>query len=200
MATSYRKVRPLDPRDILVLDSARKPDPRPMPELSKLPRLDAPTALYPVETLVEALGKLRKIEPKNLQPGQSFTLSSARALVEGRGWLEVYNTCVVDPRSPTYQFVNNVGFGDESRQVNVWLSNLVPGRSYIVQLRVQAGQGGTFHIGTGEGDHLTRPAGDQTIPVLLFQVERDLSLVRIDNRGGAYYWAFVDATVTALEL
>lgn len=198
MATSYRKLPSFDPKDLIVLPKTLGAPKLQRPLADKLQKLDVPTPLYDVTTILDAVRKLGRIESKNLQPGQSFTLSARQAWIEGRGWIEAFNVVCVAPTHPTIQFIQNVGSSDEGRHVDIWLSNLVPGRSYIAQVRVQAGQGGTFHIGTGEGDHLTAPGGDRTIPVLLFTVERDLSLISIKNLG-ASYWAFADVTITAIE-
>lgn len=196
MATSYRKIHPLSPKDILVFDQAAPQKPERV-QLDKAPQLAEPTHLHDVTAIVEQLGKLGKLTPKNIQPGDTFTLSPRQAWLEGRGYLDVYNSVIFAADLPNIQFINGVGPSDDARNVQIWLRGLTPGHSYIAQIRVQAGTGGTFQIGTGEGGRQTAPGGDQTIPVLLFQVRGELSLIRIENHG-AWYWAFVDVTITAL--
>jgi len=196
MATSYRKIPKLNPKDILVFDQAPALKPQRV-EIAKAPQLSAPTRLHDVTTLVEQLGKLGKLTPKKIEPGATFTLSPRQAWIDGRGYLDVYNSVIFASDEPNIQFIDSVGPSDDARNVQIWLRGLTPGHSYIAQIRVQAGTGGTFHIGTGEGGQQTAAGGDQTIPVLLFQVRGELSLIRIENHG-AWYWAFVDVTVSAL--
>lgn len=196
MATSYRKTSPLSPKDILVFDQAPAQKPHRV-EIEKAPQLAAPTRLHDIHEIVEQLGKLGKLTPKNIQPGDTFTLSPRQAWLENRGYLDVYNSVIVASDLPNIQFINSVGPSDEARNVQIWLRGLTPGHSYIAQIRVQAGTGGTFNISTGEGGRQTAAGGDQTIAVLLFQVRGELSLIRVENHG-AWYWAFVDATITAL--
>lgn len=197
MATSYRKSSMLDSRDILVFDKVPEPPKRRI-TVDKAPALQAPPKLHAVKDLLAAFRQLPQLRNQNLQPGESFTLSPRQAWIDDRGWVDAFNCVVVAPDEPNFQFVRGIGNSDEARQVDIWLKNLIPGRSYLAQVRLQAGDGGQFHIGTGEGTHQTAPGGDRVVPVLLFQVQRELSLIRIENHG-AYYWAFVDVQITALE-
>ncbi len=200
MATSYRKRSPLDPKDILVFEKAATP-PKRKSEVQKIPEMTAPTQLHDVAQIVEAInriGKYGKFEPKKLQAGDSFTLSPRHAWIEGRGYLEALNIIAFAPDMPTIQFVDSIGPSDDARFVDIWLQNLTPGQSYIAQIRVVAGQGGEFHVRTSNATHAIVPGGDRTIPVLLFQVADPLALIKITNIGDAYYWAFVDVTITAI--
>lgn len=199
VATSYRKIKPLDPQDFLVFDKVPpvKPQPEKLPQLAKLPQLDAPPRLHDISALLESLGKLGKLTPKDIQPGDTFTLSPRQPYIENRGSLEVLNALLYVPDVPNIQFIDSFGGADEARYVQVWLRGLTPGHSYIAQIRVQAGGNGTFQVSTGEGGRQTSPGGDRTIPVLLSRVGHELSLIRVINLG-ASYWAFVDVTVTAI--
>lgn len=153
MATSYRKQSPLEPRDILVFDKVPAPPPRKY-NVQKVPESRAPTALYETTQLVEAinqLGKYGKFEPGKLDVGDSFTLSPRHAWIEDRGFIDAFNAVIFAPDMPTIQFIDSVGPHDDARKVDIWLRNLTPGRSYIAQVRVLAGEGGEFHVRTGEG-------------------------------------------------
>jgi hypothetical protein len=198
MATSYRKLPHLNPSNILVFDKPTLPPKEPPVEVQKLPKLDKPSALHDVQALLEQMRKLPQLKAEKWQVGETYTLSARKPWIDNRGYIEAFQPLMAIAEQPTYQFVNNVGISDDARNIQVWLTDLTPGASYIVQLRVQAGTGGQFKISTGEGGRQTAPAGDQTIAVLLFQVERQMSLVRVENHG-AHYWAFVDATITAIQ-
>lgn len=202
MATSYRKpgLKPVlaDPKDILVFDKQPAAPLAAKPALGKLPELKSPPQFYDTGHLIEQLAKGGMLKSENLQPGESFTLSPRRAWIEDRGWLDALNLLMVASDAPNFQFISQIGPGDDARHVDIWLRNLIPGRSYIAQVRVQAGNPGTFRISTGEGTRQTAPGGDRTIPVLLFQVQRELSLIRIESHGSSY-WAFVDVQITALQ-
>mgnify|MGYP006888937217 CR=1 FL=1 len=194
MATSYRKLQP-DIDKILVFERPPLPQPRPAPE--KLPSFHKPTELHDVHALLDRLRKLPKLRSEKWEVGETYTLSARKPWVEDRGYIDAFQPIMAIPEQPTFQFANHIGVSDEGRHIEIWLTRLTPGASYIVQLRLQAGTGGTYHISTGEGTHQTSAGGDQTVAVLLYQVEREMSLVRIENHG-ASYWAFVDATITAI--
>jgi len=195
MATSYRRLSKQDPGAILVFERPTLPQ---KPQTAEnLPKLDKPPALTNVKDLIEQLRKLPTLKAEKWQVGESYTLSARKPWIEDRGYIDAFQPIMAIPGQPTYQFVNNIGISDEARHIEIWLTKLTPGASYIVQIRLQAGTGGQFKISTGEGTRQTAPGGDQTVAVLLFQVERELSLVRVENHG-ASYWAFVDATITAI--
>ena len=121
--------------------------PRPAPE--KLPAFNKPTALHDVHALLDQLRKLPKLRSEKWEVGETYTLSARKPWVEDRGYIDAFQPIMAIPEQPTFQFANHIGVSDEGRHIEIWLTRLTPGASYIVQLRLQAGTGGSGEFPVG---------------------------------------------------
>lgn len=149
-----------------------------------------------------ALGPLLKDRGIELlhhhQPATPLVLSPKVAHVEGRGWLNFFLARSVFGENGQAWFVRTEE-GEDYRKVEVWLTGLTRGASYLVQLRVTAHPSTAFEVrGSDTAGVQTVPAGYQlTIPVLVHDVDYSMSLVTVANHADAM-WGFYDATISAL--
>lgn len=193
MATSYRKPSPLDPGRVLVFQPEKDP-----PSTKERPVLKDITALHDIPEIVKQVPELfPRGGTQKIEPGATHTLSARTPWIEHVGWIETLHSLASFPTNPSYEFSVTPEVPDEYRQATIWLEELSPGSSYIVQLRLRGFQEGQYLISTGEGGRQQAPGGNTTIPVLLYQVARSISLVRVMAQGIGN-WALIDATITAI--
>lgn len=136
----------------------------------------------------------------HLNPGQSVTLSPRRNYIEGHGHLNFVNVSHVYGENDQAWYQRHDDQPDEYRQLEIWLSGLTPGSSYLVQIRVTGDAQGSWQVrGSDTGGVVSTVAGGymRTIPVLAHEVRYDLSLIEVEARG-MWQWGFFDAVVTAL--
>lgn len=171
-----------------------------------------PAPFQEIAHILEALGRgQRPLGP--LAPGASFMLSPSKPWVENLGYIHAHriNWYIAERGAAAVPgATNGVSFGlnDVIEPNRGWvqpdmhwylhLLELLPGHSYLIQLRV-GGDGGTFQVHTPDGAQLVVPVSDQqTIPVLLHRVTGKEATVVLACWNCPGYFHFFDAKITAL--
>ncbi len=136
----------------------------------------------------------------HLTPGESFVLSPRRNYVEGHGYLNFTNVSHVYGENDQAWFMRHDGQPDDYRKLDIWLTGLTAGASYLIQIRVTGESQGTWQVrGSDTGGVVTTVNGGYmlTIPVLVHDIRYTMSLVSVEARNMGS-WGFYDATVMAL--
>jgi hypothetical protein len=131
-------------------------------------------------------------------PGAPVVLSARTAFVENHGYLNFILPRFVSGENGQAWFLRT-NESEDYRKVEVWLTDLTVGASYLVQLRVTSGPDSSFEVrGSDTTGVQTVHGGYQlTIPVLVHEVHSSMSLVTVANHDD-HSWGFYDATITAL--
>lgn len=135
----------------------------------------------------------------HLGPGQTLRLSPRANHVEGHGHLNFINVRHLFGENDQAWFYSDDDQPDDARKVEIWLRGLTVGASYLVQIRVSGHAGGQWQVRGSDTTGVFTVAGgfERTIPVLVHEVDLDMSLVTI-NATGMNLWGFYDATISAL--
>lgn len=125
-------------------------------------------------------------------------LSARTSFAEGHGYLNFILPRFVSGENGQAWFLRT-NESEDYRKVEVWLTDLTPGASYLVQLRLTSGPASSFEIRGSDttGVQTVRGGYQLTVPVLVHDVHSSISLVTVANHDD-HSWGFYDATISAL--
>lgn len=150
----------------------------------------------------EAIERVRErgiVLKHHLGPGQSITLSPRVNWIEGHGHLNFINVRHLFGENNQAWFMTDDDQPDTARKLEIWLTGLTVGASFLVQIRVSGDASRNFEIRGSDTAGVTHVPGglDRTIPVLVHEVQYSMSLVTI-HAIDMWQWGFYDATITAM--
>ena len=172
---------------------AREPD-------VPLPRAAPPERLSHAH-LLDLLRRVEGVDIKRLDRGDDLRasdlrLSPRRPYIDGRGHLDFHGARVLGGDADLAHFTDD---DPELARVEIWLKGLVPGGSYLAQLRLSGPSSGRFRIrGSDTGGEIEFAAGPGlTVLVVLHDIQHELSLLAVEATGCAS-WTFYDISFTPL--
>ncbi|PCC74396.1 hypothetical protein SAMN02745121_04495 [Nannocystis exedens] len=172
---------------------AREPD---LP----LPRAAPPERLSHAH-LLDILRRVDGVDIKRLDRGDALRasdlrLSPRRPYIDGRGHLDFYGARVLGGDSDLAHFTDD---DPELARVEIWLKGLVPGGSYLAQLRLSGPSSGRFRVrGSDTGGEIEFAAGPGlTVLAVVQDVQHELSLLAVEALECAS-WTFYDISFTPL--
>lgn len=157
-----------------------------------------PGALLDRAAIDEILADRDIVVRHHQDPATPVVLSARTSFVEGHGYLNFILPRFVSGENGQAWFLRT-NESEDYRKVEVWLTGLTPGASYLVQLRVTSGPDTSFEVRGSDttGVQTVRGGYQLTIPVLVHDVHSSLSLVTVANHDD-HSWGFYDATISAL--
>lgn len=137
--------------------------------------------------------------PKAIIP--YLTLSAAKLLDSGKGWIEAVGCRTIFPTNPVIDFQTTNFNG----KISLWLDNLNVGDSFTVQFRVVCGLQGEWRISSSETPHIDTPIIPvfQSIDFFIPPVDSDSTMMLVeleptftDDYG---FWSFKDVIVNKVD-
>ncbi|WAS90309.1 hypothetical protein [Nannocystis punicea] len=163
-----------------------------------------PTPARPLShgQLLDILRRVESVDIKRLDRGDDLRigdlrLSPRRPYIEGRGHLAFYGARVLGGEADLAQFMYD---DPELARVEIWPTGLLPGGSYLAQIRLSGPSSGRFRVRSSDigGGEIQFPAGPGRIVLVALQnVEFEqalLSVEAVDCVG----WTFHDVCFTPL--